>query len=222
MSIKLVIFDLDNTLIITSTAAKDAYKRAIYYIAEKHGIKNQAHKLYHHWKKIVQNLKNESDPIKRQFDYSLSLLLRKHKLPETYLSQALSQFNHEYLNNIKIQKGVKETFQWLKKHEIVIAVSTESMKSIATKKLKKIGVYKDVDFLLTANDVGIMKPHSDYYKLILKSSGVPKKNTLAVGNDKTNDIAPAKSLGLRTFLIPPNNFHLGTIKEEVNKLSLDT
>jgi putative hydrolase of the HAD superfamily len=220
MAIKLVIFDLDNTLVITSIAAKDAYQRSIDFIADQHGLKLQAPKLYHHWKKIVQSLKHDPDPIKRQFSYSLNLLLHQHKLPNTYLGQAITLFHREYLHHIVIQKGAKETFQWLKKQSIKIAVSTESMHALAVKKLKQVGLYRQVDILITSNDVGIMKPHPDYYLQVIKTAHIPQDQVLVVGNDVTKDIKPASVIGLQTFLIPPQVFHLGTLIEHVQSLSV--
>ena len=208
----LVIFDLDNTLIITTPAAKEAYKQAIRHIADKHGISRQAGKLYNHWKRLVQSLKPSSDPVKRQFRYSLSLLLHRHQIPDNYLNHGLQIHDKVLLKELQLQRGVKELFQWLKDHDFAIAVATESIRSLAKKKLKAVDLYKDIDLLITANDVGSMKPHPDYYRLTIDRSKVKKDRIFVVGDKLIQDIQPAKDLGLKTFQVPPNNFHLGTVQ----------
>lgn len=217
MSNRLVIFDLDNTLVITTPAAKNAYKQAINYIAKQHGMLNARFKLYNHWKKIVQKLKNSNNPFEREFKYSLGLLLEEHKIPETYLSQALSIYKKELLNRIELQRGVKELFSWLRENGIFVTVSTESMKSAAKQKLKAVGLLKSVDFLVSANDVGVMKPNADYYNLVLEETGVAKKSVVVVGDQEVQDIEPARSLGIKAIQVPPNNFHLNTIKAEISE-----
>lgn len=215
MTNKTVIFDLDNTLIITSVAAKDAYKRAIHYIADQHGMRNQSNKLYHHWKRIIQSLKQDPDPVKRQLEYSLKLLLQKHKIPETYLNQALTLFNKHFLSNLKIQRGAKEIINWLKLNNITVAVATESMRGEAKKKLKAVGLLKNIDILVTSNDIGTMKPNPAYYQKVISLTKTSKKNTVVVGDQIQNDIEPSETLGIKAILIPPNNFHLGTIKKDL-------
>jgi len=71
-------FDLDNTLVITRSAAKEAYRQAIYYLAKQHHLDNQKDKLYNHWKRLVQTVMGENKPHLRRFAYSLKLLLDAH------------------------------------------------------------------------------------------------------------------------------------------------
>jgi HAD superfamily hydrolase (TIGR01549 family) len=212
---RLAIFDLDNTLIITTTASKDAYKHAINLMAKYHGIYHLRHKLYNHWKRIVQKVKQEKNPALREFHYSLSLLLQAHKIPDTYLSQALAAFEKELLENIALQRGVKEVLSWLQKAEVTIAVATESTKGLAKKKIKAADLKKYVSILVTASDIGIMKPSADYYLQAIKLAQTNPQNTIVIGDSQINDIDPAHSLGISAVLVPPSSFHLGVVKTKI-------
>ena len=139
MKYKLVIFDLDNTLVLTRPAAKIGYKQAIYYIAKMNGLDKSRDKLYHHWKRIIQPLLIEKEPEKRRFTYSLQILLNKHGLPDTYLQPALNLYEKEMLNNLKLVKGAKELLSSLNEAHLKIAVTTGSERSEARKKLKSVG-----------------------------------------------------------------------------------
>lgn len=213
---KLVIFDLDNTLINTRPAAKIGYKQAIYYIAKRHGIYNKRDKLYNHWKRIVQHLMGEKKPHLRRFEYSLRELLRQQKIPETYLPQALHTYEKYLLQNLKILPGANELLSWLKDNDHIITIATGSDPSEAKKKLKKVRLFQYLDNIITATDVGFMKPDSQYFQLAIKDSGITPKYTLVVGDSQTEDIDPAKSLGLKTYLVPFSSFHLGKVKEELS------
>jgi putative hydrolase of the HAD superfamily len=212
---KLVIFDLDNTLINTRPAAKIGYKQAIYFIAKRFGLYDSRDKLFNHWKRLVQTLHQDSDPLKRRFEYSLKLLLDTRKIPTTYLSESLSIYEHELLDHLEIMAGSRELLQNLKDQGHLIAVATSGDKSEAIKKLKAVDLFSSLDFLVTANEVGRMKPDPLYYTLCIKQAKIKPDRCLVVGDDMTEDLDPAKSLGLKTFLIPPNRRQVKLLSDEL-------
>lgn len=211
----LVIFDLDNTLIVNQPAAKDAYKNAINYLAKQHGIYNDRYKLYNHWKKIVQQLKTSSDPSKRQFEYSLRQLLQAQKIPDTYISQSLAVYQKDFLEKIQPQAGAGELLQWIKKGTASIAVATESTTAMAKKKLKSVHLKSFVDILISSNHTGTMKPNPTYFQLAIQESGVKKNHTIVVGDSEVRDLEPAREIGLHTIKIPSRKFNLGEIKPQL-------
>jgi HAD superfamily hydrolase (TIGR01549 family) len=213
MTPKLIIFDLDNTLIATRPAAKVGYKQAIYYLAKRSGLYASRDKLYNHWKRLVQTLNRETDPNKRRFSYSLRLLLTHHKLPDTYLPDALKTYEREMLSHLSLVPGAKELLKSLKDTGHIVAVATGSDRAEAIKKLKKVVLYRNIDFLVTANEVGVMKPNQAYYQLCLKEFPGKKSSVLVVGDDQKEDLDPAIKLGLKTYLNSPNLKHLNLISE---------
>jgi len=215
MNKHLVIFDLDNTLVVTQPAAKDAYKTAINYLAKQHGIYQNRFKLYNHWKKIVQKVKTSKDPQKRQFEYSLRLLLEAQKIPDTYLSQALAVYEKEYLQKLSLQNGAKDILTWIKQSHSLVAIATETPTAMAKKKLKVLGLKQFIDILITSNHTGTMKPDSTFLTLAIKESGVKSTQVVVVGDGATQDLAPAKKLKLKTILIPSRKFNLNEIKPQL-------
>lgn len=213
MPIQLVIFDLDNTLVITRPAAKHAYKQAINYLAKLEGRYKDNKKLYNHWKKIVQRVIGEKKPQMRQFSYSLKLLMDEQKMPTTHYQGALQIFEREFLSMLKPQQGARELLSWLNKIQVKVAVATESGASEAKKKLKHARLYKLVDVLVTSNDVGHFKPDELYYTTCLSETGFAPDQTLVVGDREDEDLAPARTLGMQTYLVTNSNHHLGMIKD---------
>lgn len=216
MNTKLVIFDLDNTLVITRPAAKHAYKQAINYLAKLEGRSKDNKKLYNHWKKIVQRVIGEKKPQLRQFSHSLQVLIDEQKMSTSHYQGALHEFEREFLSKLQPQQGARELFSWLKKIGVTIAVATESGTSEAKKKLKHARLYPLVDILVTSNDVGVFKPDPAYYEHCMSHAGVDASEVLVVGDRETEDLEPARQLGCRTYLVTDANHHLGLIKDELS------
>lgn len=214
MPFKLVIFDLDNTLVQTRPAAKIGYRQAIYHIAKMHGLEKSRDKLYHHWKKIVQNLLGESKPYKRRFAYSLQVLLDEHQLPHTHLQTALNVYEKEMLKSLKLAKGAKELVSSLKEAHIQVAVTTGSDKAEAVKKLKTVLLYQYQDCLVTSSDVEAMQPNPEYYQIVLKELQHQVGETLVLADSLKEDIEPAEKLGLTAWLVTPQT-HLMEFKAKI-------
>ncbi len=52
-----------------------------------------------------------------------------------------------------------------------------------------------------SEEVGLLKPDPEFFKLIILNEGLEPASTLMVGDDLENDIAPAQALGMRTVWI---------------------
>lgn len=215
--INLVIFDLDNTLVITKPAAKVGYKQAIYHLAKLHGLDKQKDKLYNHWKRIVQGMMGESKPHLRRFAHSLQTLMAEHKIPDTYYTQALNLYEKEMLSHLAAQNGAKELLSWLKNNHLEVAVATGSDRSEAIKKLKACNLYQYIDLLVTPNETHAMQPDPIYYDLILKELKVKPAHVLVVGDNQKEDLDPAKSLKLKTYLLPPAQTNLVSVKSIISE-----
>jgi putative hydrolase of the HAD superfamily len=113
--------------------------------------------------------------------------------------------------------GAKEIVSWLKEEGSLVAVSAGTDRGLAKKKLKATDLFKYIDFMVTASDVGIMKPHPDYFQLIMTELKVNAAQTLVVSDSKKEDIEEAQRLNLKTIEIPPNNPHLTALKPELSE-----
>lgn len=212
MKYKLVIFDLDNTLIKTRPAAKFGYRQAINFIAKQHGLEHSRDKLYNHWKRLVNTLIGEHKPHLRRFAYSLKQLLLAHKLPDTHFVNALNLYEKELITSLEPVNGAKELLQTLKNAGVKLAVATGSDRSEAIKKLKATGLWTFIDLLVTSTDIDSMKPDILYYSTILKNLKIKADKAVVVGDNQADDLDPAKTLGVNVLKVLPNTPNLLTIK----------
>jgi len=212
---RVVIFDLDNTLVINKPAAKAAYESAIRFLAKETKLKFD--KLYNHWKRLVQKLTTETTPEKRAFEYSLSILTEQHRISEKLVPLAIRVYEKELLDAIKPMAGAKEIVSWIKESGGLVAVAAGTDRSLAKKKLKATDLFKFVDLVVTTADVGHMKPHPGYYTLILDKLNTAISKAIVVSDSKKEDIEPATKLGLKTIEVNPNNPHLTQLKPELSE-----
>lgn len=218
MTKKLVIIDLDNTLVNTRPAAKEAYKQAINHLAKAIGREHDNKKLYNHWKKIVQRVLGEKKPQFRRFEYSLGQLMEEQKIDQKHLATCLHTYQKTLLELLESQNGARDLLTWLKDQGHTVIVATGSAKQEAAKKLKKSELFSFIDDIVSADDVDTMKPSQLYYQKAMLLAGAKASNTVVVGDSQLEDIDPAAALGLQALLVPPNKFHLSEIKAELQAL----
>jgi HAD superfamily hydrolase (TIGR01509 family) len=212
---RVVIFDLDNTLVINKPAAKAAYEAAIRFLAKE--TKLDFDKLFNHWKRLVQQLTTETTPEKRAFEYSLSVLTTEHRFSEKLIPPTIRIYEKELLAALKPMAGAKEIVSWIKEIGGLVAVAAGTDRSLAKKKLKATDLLKFVDLIITSADVGHMKPHPAYYTQILDKLKVSKPNAIVISDSKKEDIGPASKLGIKTIEVNPNQPHLTQLKPELSE-----
>jgi HAD superfamily hydrolase (TIGR01549 family) len=210
---RVVIFDLDNTLVINRPAAKTAYETALRYIAKE--SKEPFEKLYNHWKRLVQSLQTETEPEKRAFEYSLRQLFNQHRIADTLIMPAIKVYEKELVENLKPMPGAKEVVSWLKEQQCFVAVAAGTDRTMAKKKLKKTQLLPFIDLIVSASETAVMKPSKAYFELVLTETECTPQQTLVVSDSKKEDIDIAKTMGLQTIEVPINNTQLTAIKPQL-------
>ncbi len=211
---RVIIFDLDNTLVMNRPAAKAAYESAIRFLAKE--AKLEFDKLYNHWKKDVQSItSSEYAPEKRIFEYSLSNICEHHRINPKLISPTVTIYEKELLSSIKPVPGAKELVSWIKEEGGTVAVASNSIRSLTKKKLKSCDLYKYIDTIVTASDIGSMKPHPGFYQSILELHHINPKQALVIGDSKKDDLDPAKKLGIATIELAHTNPHLTELKPAI-------
>lgn len=67
--------------------------------------------------------------------------------------------------------------------------------------MKRLELWKRFDKIFISSDRGIKKPDPDYFRLAIQAAGVGPERCLMVGNSPSDDIAPARSLGIHTCFL---------------------
>ena len=106
---------------------------------------------------------------------------------------ALEQNYNNY--DIKAFNGTKPTFDALKVQDIKIALNTGYNRETATKLLERVNlkVGKDIDVLITADDVEKGRPYPDMIIKAMKDTGVSSADYVVKIGDSVIDIEEGKS-----------------------------
>jgi HAD superfamily hydrolase (TIGR01549 family) len=217
--IKAFLFDADNTLYESKQAAKPADLAVMEHLSQICGINKE--ELFEEWRAIVNELKTSKDPKLRHRKYSYSILLKRHKISKN-VDEIYEIFLDEFLKNIRIFEGVKETLEELKKRNFKLIIVSEDFKEQLEKKIKFLGLEKFFDFFVTCDDVGSMKPDRKYYEIVRSKLKIPFDEMVAVGDSFERDLEIPKILGMRCILVFGEDlradFSINNFKEILNIL----
>lgn len=208
MDIQLVVFDLDGTFVGASMGF-DEVKERLRGRLEKEGISAE--------------LIGDLTPMYE----TLIEISRATGIDFEYLHSFLVELEAERAKDSYLFEGSRELLELLKENGVKIALMTRSSRKATEYMLKKHGIEKFFDLIVTRDDVSPedVKPNSGHLKVILDHFDVSPTKTIVVG-DHGYDLLPARELGCLSVLITSNesgrmsfkvdgdaNFEVATIKE---------
>lgn len=83
------------------------------------------------------------------------------------------------------------------------AIVTNGNGMQARRKLERLNLSRNFQFVVTPDDCGARKPDAEIFKQALRLFGVTPAHVLMVGDSEEADIAPALALGMKAFHVNP-------------------
>ncbi len=196
MKYKIIILDLDNTLIDFDRLEESLLK----FIFEKYDVNGNKEYIDTFkkinkalWLDVEKGLKKRDNIVYLRFKYFLeqyNLIRDYHQMSEDYLN---NMHHHVYLFD-----HVIETMEYLKKHFTVVMM-TNGVKRVQEMKIKRSGLKKYFDEIIISEDTGYSKPHIGIFEYMEEKIGMhPKSEILIVGDSLTSDIRGGKNYGIDT------------------------
>lgn len=221
--IKLICFDLDNTLCDSNSAESETESHIIEFIYKQ--IVHQQSKLHHKPKntysvfillKMFNDIKNyhlhhDLDPKK----YSRALWFREflEKIDETLelgISVNSMMFKVDeyekiywdyysrklvnYPNTLYVLKTLRS-----KGFKLALVTDSDGKREIKLMRLKNLGITDYFDYIVTSDDSGFNKPDKKNWEYVLKISGFSAKQSVMIGDHPDVDLVNAKKLGFITI-----------------------
>ncbi len=201
---KAVLFDLDNTLYdygrchrVAMEACLAVLKRAApgltrkafvqQYDEARREVKNElighaaSHNRVLYFQRLVETLVG-------RFDGALIL-----RLNDAYWRSVLG--------TLRPRAGVLRTFRALHARGIKIVIVTNLTARVQIQKLRRLGISRYVDSLVTSEEVGMDKPNPEMFLLALNKAKARPEEALMVGDSPKQDIEGANQVGLTTVLL---------------------
>lgn len=183
MDIKLVVFDLDGTLIGAKRPFREIKDELKSKLVEMGIPKDTIGELTPMYEGLLELSKRTGRPFEEL--YSILVELEAERMEESYPFP-----------------GARDVLEFLKKKGIKLALMTRSSRKAAVKALKMHSLEDYFDIVLTRDDVPSkeLKPRAEHLRRILEEAGVPPEKTVVVG-DHGYDILPARELGALSVLV---------------------
>jgi pyrophosphatase PpaX len=185
--IKVVIFDLDGTLIDTNDLIIDAFYHVINELLGRSPTEEELNYVY-------------GKTLDEQMEFFS--VEESHKLVEAYKSFYRAHMDER----THLFEGIKDLLDELAKIDIKMATVTNKGSRGVRHAFDKFGIGKYFDATISADDVSNGKPDPEGIFAVLNRLGVEAEEALFVG-DSLNDISAAKKAGVLSVLVGWTLFH---------------
>ena len=207
MTIKAVLFDLDDTLYGDfKTCDRLGLTAAGEYLSKEIGIDV---------KKASDAMNNGRELLRNHCPYEPEMhnrtLFAKWGLeaiginPLKYAQNMNDVYWNTVIENMTIHSGVKELLTELKNANIPVGVCTNMLADIQMKKLCKLGLEDICGTLISSEDAGRDKPYAPIFALACKKLNVAPEQTLMVGDSIKHDIKGALDFNMQAMWLNWNN-----------------
>ncbi len=176
MSQKLIIFDMDGTLVNSSLTIANA----INYVRQNLGFEPMTQEYI--LKRVNDHTLNPAQTFyhTRQFE--------PHH--EQWFSEYYTK-NHEH--ELVLYDGIKELLETLKAKEYVLAVATNAYRGSTIESLSYLDIYGHFDTIACYDDVAKGKPHPDMLHKILDELDMGAHEALFIGDGPRDEMASKKA-----------------------------
>ena len=205
---KILIFDLDDTLTDDFENCKEAFKFMIKYRNEEYKDENfikfnEIDKQT--WKdtakgKLVTPYENDTE--KRKEWLRASRIIKYYGEKNITYDEAIN-LNNIYMQGMKqrviSRPNVAKIMEYLYKKNYKIIIATNGPRLPLQDKIKKLGIGSYLEFVFSAEDIGVMKPHKIYFETLLKNANVSSiEEILIIGDGLDTDIKGGIDMGIDT------------------------
>lgn len=246
-NIKLICFDIDNTLcdFASAEAVAEAHMSEVISndihrlqskVKKRNSIKNscsaftvlktftevKTYHLYHDFEPGKYSRMLWFRETIERIDDSMALGIDANKLimnAEAYEKKYWTEINKK----LKNYSNTIQTLDILKFRGFRLATIADSdgRKGFKEGRIKNLGLDKYLDYVITGDDIGLNKPAVENWNKLLEMSGLKAKECMMVGDHPDIDLATAKKLGFTTVWTKEhlnNDLHQNYIDYEIKDI----
>ncbi|WP_297419301.1 TIGR02253 family HAD-type hydrolase [Thermococcus sp.] len=191
--IKVVFFDLDDTIVDTTRLAEMARRNAIENMV-RHGLPVDFDTAYG---ELLELIKEYGSNFNRHFDY----LLRRLEIPydPKLVAAGVISYHNTKFAYLRTVRGVRRLLLELQKDGYRLGIITDGDPIKQWEKILRLELDPYFDEVLISDSLGVKKPHPRIFKRALRDIGVKPEEALMVGDRLYSDIYGAKNVGMTTI-----------------------
>jgi phosphoglycolate phosphatase len=197
MNKKLIIFDMDGTLINSGDVITDT----INFVRADLGLDALS-------KDVLLNNLNNPEINAAKFFYGTDEFT-------PYQTKIFTKYYDEHCTQgISLYNGIYELLNELKNYNYTLSVATNASSSFAIKMLDSLDIYKFFSLVLGNDHVKNPKPASDILELTLEKLNFEVQNSILVGDSLKDKIA-ANNIQMKSLLV---NWGFSKYPDEISKI----
>lgn len=207
--IKTIIFDIDQTLYNYNDCHSIALKTIDDYCADNQIL--PPGELSRLWKIVFEEVMDRLGfDNANSHDTMLRIQTILEKKGVNPLPVAL-KIHHLYwdtvLENMKLYEWVLPFFKEVKKLGLCCGIATDLTVEIQFKKLIKLGITDQFDFIVTSEEANSEKPHAGIFEMCLQKANCTAQECFMIGDNWNKDIIGAQNMGMSfAWHVPNQNF----------------
>ena len=192
LTIKGVVFDLDNTLLDFMKMKEYAVKAAIKGMIEA-GLKVNEDKSYIEINSIYEEFGWENQKV---FDVFLEKSIGH--VDNKFLAAGIVAYRRAREANLMAYPNVNKTLMALTKSGIKLGVVSDAPSREAWMRIYYLNLYHYFDVVITFDDSGERKPSPIPFQLALDGMGLRPEETIMIGDWPERDVVGAQQIGMKT------------------------
>jgi len=109
------------------------------------------------------------------------------------------------INNMKLAKDASIFLKKCQNSSIDICIVSDMIANIQIKKIQKLGIAKNIKYLVTSEEVGTEKPDPRIFQTALDKLNLGPKEVIMIGDSENKDIKGAQALGIKSYKVLVEN-----------------
>lgn len=208
--VKLVAFDLDNTLYDYDACNDVAERCLLETIGRRLGISaDYAGELLKKAKIQVKSQLGEVAASHNRLLYMQAVCEYRKVNPLHYAMEFYNCYWDTMLREMQPYPYVRPLFSHLHERGIEIAVLTDLTAHIQYRKLSRLGIADEIDYLTTSEEAGEEKPSAKMFEKLFSKVPYAPKEMLMVGDSRAKDVQGALDMGMQAILFEKDKFNQG-------------
>ncbi len=198
MSLRTILFDIDDTLFSTSAFAARARRKAVRAMIAA-GLDMPEDEVLRELDEVISEF---SSNYEHHFDKLLQRLRQRelHTNPALIVASGVAAYHDTKFRELVPYPDVLPLFQALSHAGVQAGIVTHGWTIKQAEKLVRLGLlpYLDPKAIFISDQIGISKPNPKLYAIVLEDLAREPSEAMYVGDNPKTDVAPPKSLGMIT------------------------
>jgi putative hydrolase of the HAD superfamily len=220
MKVKLILFDLDDTLMAFDLVSKEAWEKAVDIFLQNQNIQiekdiilekiHSARKWY--WADSERHKTGRKNMANARKEIVKLALKDYTNIEAKELEKLANDYTQIHETLWYLFDDAEETLKKIKNKKIELGIITNGTSESQRGKLKRFNIEKYFDYFYIEGEIGYGKPDIRIYKYMLEETKIAVDKIIMVGDNLVWDIEPPQKLGINTIWINTK----GAILEETN------